>query len=980
MKKRLLFILLCLIYTFTSAQDVLENNPASVHWLQLNTPSFRIIFPEDFEEQARHVANNLEKVHDKLAIGAKSPRKIDIILRNKQAISNGFVTLGPRRSEFYTMPPQDYNFVGTNQWLDLLSVHEYRHIAQYQQSKNGFNKFLFYLFGQNTQAGLAFSAVPRWFWEGDATVMETVHTRSGRGSIPEFSRMFKTNLLEKNKYNYHKQLLGSYKDHIPNEYKLGIYMTAHIRKRTNDPEIWDKVTTSAFSWPFIPFTFSNALKKHTGTYLVDNYDMMMDDLEKAYQAQMNGLKPSAFEQITTRQSDDYTDYSYPQVLEDGSIVVLKSGIGDAAQLVKYNKEGEQLDRFMTGIMNSTGMLSSANNKVVWNEYGFHPRWRAETFSVIKSYDFATKELNKITTKSRYSGAALSADGAKIATSLYTLEGKNYLVVLDAMSGEELQRFSGPANALYSMPSWGGDKIIALKTGNEGRSVVSVDAASGQENVLINAGNENIGYPKIYGGFLLFNSPITGIDNIYAFSLSSGERYQVTNSKYGAYNPNVSQNGKHIYYNEHTENGLDIVRMAFIPEEWLPMDNVVDRNIHYFDEVAEQEKATNILEGPEKDYPVKNYSEIGHIYNVHSWGPYATADLTRAQFGIFSRDVLSTTAMELGYTYDIDEETGFGSASVSYQGWFPIIDLEVQRGSRSSDEGVFNGEQLEFEWKETSIIGGVRVPLLLTRSKYVSELTLNNNVGYTQVSDFSNSILEGSRFAPVNDSLAYFFRDFQDNGDLIYNKASISYYRLLKQSHRDILSQRGQSVALELYNTPYGGDFSGRLFAARANVYFPSPLRLFVPGFARHHVFYLTGGYQSRLADISNDIYYFRNRIPKPRGFSYPQHDKFKTISANYTFPLWYPDIAIGPLLYLKRFRVNGFYDWGDGDGKYYYMAPENTLYFSDISRTYRSIGAELILDFNVMRFTPEISLGVRYSYLLTTNEVDIDFLLVNINF
>ncbi len=47
----------------------------------------------------------------------------------------------------------------------MLSSHEYRHIVQFQRSITAFNKFFYYVFGQQAVAGLAFAAAPQWFWE-----------------------------------------------------------------------------------------------------------------------------------------------------------------------------------------------------------------------------------------------------------------------------------------------------------------------------------------------------------------------------------------------------------------------------------------------------------------------------------------------------------------------------------------------------------------------------------------------------------------------------------------------------------------------------------------------------------------------------------------------------------------------------------------------------------------------------------------------
>ena len=363
-------------------------------------------------------------------MGNDLPRRIPIVLQNQNAISNGFVSLTPRRSEFYTLPPQNYNFIGSNKWLDLLAVHEYRHVVQFNKSRTGLTKLFYYLFGGGTQAGLAFMAAPRWFWEGDATLIETAATKSGRGRIPEWDRVFRANLLDGKRFNYHKQHLRSFKDNVPDHYRLGYYLIGHIRKRTKNAHIFDDITESAFRSPIIPFTFSNALKKHTDMNLVQNYENMMDSMQKQWQAEVDKASLSPFSTFNERSEEVFTDYTYPQVLEDGSIVAFKSGLSDVGQLVRFDEAGKEQKAFITGIMNNTGMLSCTQFKVYWNEYEFDPRWRVKTYSVIKSYDFESGEVKRITKRSRYEGAGISPDGYKLVTVHNTTDNENYLVILD----------------------------------------------------------------------------------------------------------------------------------------------------------------------------------------------------------------------------------------------------------------------------------------------------------------------------------------------------------------------------------------------------------------------------------------------------------------------------------------------------------------------------------------------------------------------
>ena len=233
MHKRLLStILLVLGYSTLVAQSVpvLPNLPLSVKWYQLNTPHFKIIYPEGFEEQGLRMANTMEHIYEPAAASLDvKPKKLPLILQNKNSRSNGFVTLGPRRSEFFTMSPQNTSLLGNNDWLDMLALHEYRHVVQYARSRTGFTGFIRYLFGEFSQAVVAGVSVPSWFWEGDAVGIETALSTSGRGRIPQFSASFRASLLTKGAFNYNKQYLRSFKDFIPNHYVLGYHYSTYLK-------------------------------------------------------------------------------------------------------------------------------------------------------------------------------------------------------------------------------------------------------------------------------------------------------------------------------------------------------------------------------------------------------------------------------------------------------------------------------------------------------------------------------------------------------------------------------------------------------------------------------------------------------------------------------------------------------------------------------------------------------------------------------
>jgi hypothetical protein len=797
--------------------------------------------------------------------------------------------------------------------------------------------------------------------------------------------VFRTNLLEGREFNYHKQYLRSYKHNIPDHYVFGYHMVSYLRRRTGDPFIWEKVTNRAWGVPFIPFTFSNAIKKESGLYVTQLYKEMANELAKEWREEVDALRLSSFETVPHKPRKGYTNYYYPQVLDANRILAMKSGIGDIAQLVIL-ENGVEKKSFIPGMLNDAGMLSAVGDLVVWNEYGFDPRWRMRTYSVIKLYDVKEKKLKFVTRKSRYAGAALSPDQQKIVTVETNTTYNTTLTVLDT-TGNVRKQFANPQQAFYSMPRWSADgkSIAVLKTTSSGRAVVVFDFDSGTERELIAASSENIGHPVLHDDYLFYNSPVSGIDNIYVLVLRTGERFQVTSSKYGAYNPALSTDGKTLYYNEQTRDGFDVVKMPVDPSTWREIVVKIDPK-SFFQVMTEQEGRPNLFDSiPQQLYPTKKYSKLSGIFNPYSWGAYFNTGLTQADIGISSQDALSTATLKAGYVFDINERTGLWRVGMSYQNWFPIIDVDVTFGKRELNEGnltyadiVANDtlvvtENLTLNWQEKNLEAGLRLPLITTNSRYLGNFTIGNSIGYTQVEDFTNSITGTGRIV-TPEIPVYWIRSSSGNGSLMYNHFHMSAYRLLKQNRRDINSKWGQSFVLHGYGTPYGGDYRGNQFSFYTTLYFP--------GLFKHHSFWGYWGYQKTRIELltrtnnndpyeDNGSYIFRNQIPLPGGLAISRFEDFYSMSGNYTFPVWYPDIAIGPLVNFQRIRANAFVDYGFGS---------STSRTNPISQTYLSVGGEVRVDLNVMRLLDQFNIGFRYSYGIQPSATRFEFLLGTINF
>ena len=101
------------------------------------------------------MANTLEHLCGPVSKSlAVQPAPITLVLRNQTVTTNGHVKWAPRKMCFYTYPTQDYNFAGTNDWLNLLAVHEFRHVAQGAAVHRNFNRLTHWAGGDLLLANL----------------------------------------------------------------------------------------------------------------------------------------------------------------------------------------------------------------------------------------------------------------------------------------------------------------------------------------------------------------------------------------------------------------------------------------------------------------------------------------------------------------------------------------------------------------------------------------------------------------------------------------------------------------------------------------------------------------------------------------------------------------------------------------------------------------------------------------------------------
>ncbi len=238
--------------------------PPSTKWKQINSDTVRIIFSSGADAQAARIATIIHKAAADtfFALGNKL-RKINVVLHSNTTLANGYVGLGPFRSEFYLVPGSNVFDFGNLSWDENLAVHEYRHVQQYNNFKNGLAKGFSFLFGEQGQALANALAVPDWFFEGDAVHTESALTPQGRGRQPYFLSGYKSLWQDRRRYSYLKLRNGSLKNYVPNHYQLG-YLLVNYGYEKYGTEFWKKVSHDASAFRGLFYPFQRAVKKYSG--------------------------------------------------------------------------------------------------------------------------------------------------------------------------------------------------------------------------------------------------------------------------------------------------------------------------------------------------------------------------------------------------------------------------------------------------------------------------------------------------------------------------------------------------------------------------------------------------------------------------------------------------------------------------------------------------------------------------------------------
>ena len=972
MKKLLLTLYLIVLTISASGQFyVTGDDPGRLKWYSLDTENFKIIFPEGNDSLARVYGSNLEKYRTSVSLttgyqaGGPGKDHMPVVLHTWNT-ANGSVAWAPKRMDLFTIPSA-YE-PDALPWEKMLAIHESRHVTQMQFGMTKALKPFNWFFGEmfNILVSIEYPGISHI--EGDAVIVETAYSQSGRGRTADFLDYYRVAYDEGVRRSWGQWRFASQKNYSPTYYALGYLTVGGIRHFYNCPDYMSQAYHRIAGRPYKFGSFYSVAKEVAGKKRFNDVFLeIADSMAVIWKAEADARAPYIPMETVTKEPRLYTDY-ISNIFIENELYAIKKGHLNTPELVRITEEG---DNRISAFSSQTGKIKFQGNRLFWSETMPDERWTMQTHSRIRfmkgrlenGVALWSGDKNLSDNDRLLYNPSVSGDGKFIACVEYKVKGGSSLVVLDAADGSVIRTVDAPEGLQLVETAWIGKNVYATGLSEEGYGIYSINdrcesILKAQPVLMKDFGS--------YGDELMFTCDRTGSNELYHFNLQSGKLTQKTSIRHGGESFAYSPDGKWLYFSSQTVKGKQIFRTP-VSELFSYDADLSDRHKYMLaealtaQEMAAMEKMK--AEHPETDAVTeenivgayssepKRYRKFANMFNVHSWAPlYVNVDNIMNMSYDYMYDLaslgatgiiqnkLSTAVGQFGYSahrdpYHPEKWRHSGHAKLTYSGLYPIFELSVDFNDRSAIQ-YSPKAMIENGYSMMSIESSeVAAPFVYADLKAYVPFDLSSGgwfrgvipqVSYSFTNDFFNSSMPYISHREQDGAGApggQVFLGATDgkNRPMQYLRGNLRAYSVLGTSNSCVYPRCGIGVELGVSSMLAAMDYYSPMGYAYVYGY--------VPGFARTHGIRLSALYQTKLKDSP-----FGQRIVSimPRGFvGTPsigsslsvQKKSLAKVSAEYGIPIYIGDIAIAnSLLNIKRLVFTPHFDYtfidGTGNGLY----------------------------------------------------------------
>lgn len=710
--------------------------PPEANWATIESQHFRITFGPGLEELARHTAHRAEAAHARLAAElAPAPAgKIDIVLTDFVDITNGHASpLPSNRIVLYARPPADVLSLGYfDDWIDLVVTHELAHIFHLDATSR-VGGALRRVFGRVPVAWPFFPGLdaPTWTIEGLATYIESRFTGAGRVRGSYHEMVLRTAILEGAFDSIDR--LNSPSAVWPGGTRNYVYgsMFLEFLGQRYGPEVQRRIVqANAGTWIPAGYIFDRVGRKATGTPFTRLYAEWRNELESRYHALAESLRVEGL--------------TVPERLGQGGYNTLHPRVGPGGRVAYASYDGRHAatNRILDPATGTSRVVSRRNGvgPIAWFPDGALLTAQLEydgpnrIFSDLYRVD--DRGERRLTRGARLSDPDLTADGRRVVA-VEALHGTNRLVIIELESGETRPLTTAEPGVHWAFPRWapGGDRVAVGRWEAGEYDVVVLDTLGNiLHRVTEDRALDTAPAWSPDGRYLIFSSDRSGIPNLYAYDLAAGRAetgefapddvaraalYQVTNLLTGAFFPDVSPDGRWIYFSGYHADGFHIERIPFDPGSWRAP---APTRLAFASKGEGDTRVVASGDGEAEVGAVRPYSPIRSLLPRYWLPTIGTGEAAGTFVGVQTArsDLVGRHAYSVGAGYAPGDRLFRGGVSYYYAGLGqPIVELYAARNWDGMQVAIGNAEARLLEREDAA-----GIDLTLRRRRYRSSARLS----------------------------------------------------------------------------------------------------------------------------------------------------------------------------------------------------------------------------------------------------------------
>ncbi len=638
---------------------------------------------------AKEVSDICEEVYATLtpAVGWAPHARTQIVIADFYDYFNGWAAPFPNNTITVIPTPPAGSKSNEGDWLRTLILHEYSHILQMDRVA-GVAKALRSVFGRVIMPN---ALAPAWLDEGYAVYNETRFTDFGRLRSAEYDMMARAaadsgRLLPVDR-------CGGYElQRFPNgdaPYLYGSLLHGHVAAK-GDSGIWDRYNRSRSSgFPF----FENYFARHVfGKSVYDLWDETQVSLIAAAARTSAHVSESPVTQLRQLTHEGFrtgsalwsrygtrlyyiseTDREYPAI-KMIDLSTLDSRLSTPIRTTVLHR----------GLVTGNLSLSPDGRLLAFAELNLAGNYYE--YTDIFAFDLSYGGVRQLTHGQRARDPDFASD-TSLLVFVSNDRGQNNLNLLDLTTGNVSALTETEDHTAYHGPRFSpSGKWIAVGVNRPGgyADIELVDRRNGWTiPVTHDRANDLSPAWSRTGKYLLFVSDRTGVFNLFAYELATGQTFQVTNVLYGVFEPSVSLDNRKIALTSFSASGYDIAAMDFRAADWRPAPEFNDSLPR-----DTMERGTNSEErGTTALYYYNPFPNVLPAF----WLPWVSAS-PWLELGAFTLgwDALQFHQYQVTGGYRFGRSSPFLSAAYTWRRWRPVIsavvdlDLHAQAGNVNAE--------------------------------------------------------------------------------------------------------------------------------------------------------------------------------------------------------------------------------------------------------------------------------------------------------